>query len=292
MKTLILVLLLAFSFTAYADECDNHLAYASSTPVIVSTTAGNSAQNGAVAYSIYNPFACLSTGVAFAVKAIDSSVTHHYGFALVGVNGDSTPGLVYGTTGAVTGPTFTTAGVGGVQALPWQGGPVMLPVGMYMLVLGTTCSSSCAQLFGDARQGHFYSFIYPNASSNTPWTFNSTGFSGFSATNVPEVALSLDSAATQTISGTTATVFTTVTNIGHIYPGGVITVQGVTTRGATPLNCIGCLVLSVNTSTGAISYAIPASTSFSGPINNGATLAVSPVMVQQANFVAPTALIY
>jgi hypothetical protein len=29
-----------------------------------------------------------------------------------------------------------------------------------------------------------------------------------------------------------------------------------------------------------------------GPINNGATLAVSPVMVQQAKFVAPTALIY
>lgn len=292
MKTLILILLFAFSAAAYADECDNHLAYASSSSVAVSTTAGNSAQNGAVAYSIYNPFPCLSTGVAFPIKVIDSLATHYYGFALVGVNGNSTPGMVYATTGAVTGPAFTAGGVGNVQALPWQGGPVMLPVGMYMLVLGTTCSSSCAQLFGDARQGYFYSFIYPNTSANTPWTFNSAGFSGFSATNVPQVEMSLDPSATQTISGTTATVFTTVSNVGHIYPGGVITVQGVTTGGATPLNCIGCPVVSVNTSNGAITYTIPAATPFSDTINNGATLAVSPVMVQQAKFVAPTTLIY
>jgi len=179
-----------------------------------------------------------------------------------------------------------------VQALPWQGGPVTLPVGMYMVVLGTTCSTTCAQLYGDAIWGHFYSFIYPNTAANSPWTFNSAGFSGFSPANVPQVSMALDSNANQTIAGTTATVIPTPTNVGHVFVGGVVTVQGVTTGGATALNCAGCLVTAVNNSTGAISYSIPSTMPFSGPINNGATIAVSPVMMQQAKFVAPTALIY
>jgi hypothetical protein len=104
--------------------------------------------------------------------------------------------------------------------------------------------------------------------------------------------MSLSSSFTQTIAGTTATVIPTVTNVGHVFVGSVITVQGLTTSGATALNCTGCLVTAVNTSTGAISYTIPSSMPFSGSINAGATLAVSPVMVQQAKFVAPTALIY
>jgi len=105
--------------------------------------------------------------------------------------------------------------------------------------------------------------------------------------------MALDSSANQTIAGTTATVIPTPTNVGHVFVGGVVTVQGVTTGGATALNCTGCLVTAVNNSTGAISYTITTSTlPFSGPINSGATLAVSPVMVQQAKFVAPTALIY
>lgn len=292
MKNIILFPLLALSVAAYADQCEDHLAYASSGTVVVSTAIGSSAQNGAVAYAIFNPFPCTSTGVAFPIKTVDSSSSNYYGFALVGVNGNTTPGMIYATTGAVTGPAFTAAGANYVQALPWQGGPIMLPVGMYMVVLGTTCSTSCAQLFGDANLGHFYSFIYPNTSANTPWTFNSAGFSGFSPANVPQVSLSLSSSFTQTIVGNTATVIPTVTNVAHVYVGGVITVQGVTTSGAAAMNCTGCLVTAVNTSNGAISYTVSGTLPFSGPINSGATLAVSPVMMQQAKFVAPTALIY
>jgi hypothetical protein len=292
MKNIILFPLLVLSIAAYADQCEGHLAYASSGTVVVSTAIGSAAQNGAVAYAIFNPFACMSTGIAFPIKTVDSSVSNYYGFALVGVNGNTTPGTIYATTGAVTGPAFTSAGANGVQALPWQGGPIMLPVGIYMVVLGTTCSTSCAQLFGDANFGHFYSFIYPNTSASTPWTFNSAGFSGFSPANVPQVSLSLSSSATQTIVGNTATVIPTVTNVAHVYVGGAITVQGVTTSGATALNCTGCLVTAVNPSTGAISYTVSGALPFSGPINSGATLSVSPVMVQQARFVAPTALIY
>jgi hypothetical protein len=292
MKNIILFPLLALSVAAYADQCEDHLAYASSGTVVVSTAIGSSAQNGAVAYAIFNPFPCTSTGVAFPIKTVDASSSNYYGFALVGVNGNTTPGMMYATTGAVTGPAFTAAGANSVQALPWQGGPIMLPVGMYMVVLGTTCSTSCAQLFGDANWGHFYSFIYPNTSANTPWTFNSAGFSGFSPANVPQVSLSLSSSFTQTITGNTATVIPTVTNVAHVYVGGVITVQGVTTSGAAAMNCTGCLVTAVNTSNGAISYTVSGALPFSGPINSGATLAVSPVMVQQAKFVAPTALIY
>jgi hypothetical protein len=58
------------------------------------------------------------------------------------------------------------------------------------------------------------------------------------------------------------------------------------------MNCTGCVVTAVDTSTGAISYTDSGALPFSGSINIGATLAVSPVMVQQAKFVAPTALIY
>lgn len=106
------------------------------------------------------------------------------------------------------------------------------------------------------------------------------------------MSLSLSSSFTQTIVGNTATVIPTVTNVAHVYVGGVITVQGVTTSGAAAMNCTGCLVTAVNTSNGAISYTVSGTLPFSGPINSGATLAVSPVMVQQAKFVAPTALIY
>jgi hypothetical protein len=293
MKNIVtLFVLLILSVAASADQCEGHLAYASSGTAMVSTATGKSAQNGAVAYAIFNPFPCTSTGIAFPIRTVDSSSSNYYGFALVGVNGNATPGMIYATTGAVTGPAFTAAGVGNVQALPWQGGPVTVPVGMYMVVLGTTCSTTCAQLYGDANWGHFYSFIYTNTAANTPWTFNSAGFSGFSPTNVPQVSMTLDSNANQTIAGTTATVIPTPTNVGHVFAGGVVTVEGVTTGGATALNCTGCLVTAVNNSTGAISYTIPSTMPFSGPINNGATLAVSPVMVQQAKFVAPTALIY
>jgi hypothetical protein len=289
-----LFVLLILSVAAFADQCEGHLAYASSGTATASTAIGRSAQNGVVAYAIYNPFQCTSTGIAFPIRVVDSSSSNYYGFALVGVNGNTTPGMIYATTGAVTGPAFTAAGVGNVEALPWQGGPVTLPVGMYMVVLGTTCSSTttCAQLYGDATWGHFYSFIYGNTSANTPWTFNSAGFSGFSPTNLPQVSMGLDSNANQTIAGTTATVIPAPTNVGHVFVGGVVTVQGVTTGGATALNCTGCLVTAVNNSTGAISYTIPSTMPFSGPINNGATIAVSPVLVQQAKFVAPTALIY
>jgi hypothetical protein len=292
MKKFILLALLALPVAAYADECENHLAYASSGTVTVSTAIGSSAQNGAVAYAIFNPFPCTSTGIAFPIKTVDSSSSNYYGFALVGVNGNTTPGMIYATTGAITGPAFTAAGANNVQALPWQGGPITLPVGMYMVVLGTTCSTSCAQLFGDAIWGHFYSFIYPDTAANTPWAFNSAGFSGFSSTNVPQVSLSLSSSLTQTIEGNTATVIPAVTNVAHVYVGGVITVQGVTTSGAAAMNCTGCPVTAVNSSNGAISYTVSGTLPFSGPINSGATLAVSPVMVQQAKFVAPTALIY
>jgi len=287
-----LVVLIFLSVAAYADQCDNHLAYASSGTAVVSTAIGAAAQNGAVAFAIFNPFPCTSTGIAFPLKTVDPSSSNYYGVALVGVNGNTTPGMMYASTGALTGPAFTAAGANNVQSLAWQGGPVSLPVGMYMVVLGTTCTTSCAQLFGDATWGHFYSFVYPNTSANTPWTFNSAGFSGFSPTNVPQVSMSLSSSFTQTISGTTATVIPTVTNVGHVFAGSVITVQGVTISSATALNCTGCMVTAVNTSTGAISYAIPSSLPFSGTINTGATLAVSPVMVQQAKFVAPTALVY
>jgi hypothetical protein len=287
-----LLVLLFFSVAAYADQCDNHLAFASSGTATVSTANGGAAQNGAVAYAVFNPFPCTSTGIAFPIKTVDSSILNYYGFALVGVNGNTTPGMIYATTGPLTGPAFTAAGANNVQALPWQGGPISLPVGMYMVVLGTTCSASCAQLFGDANWGHFNSFVYPNTSANTPWTFNSAGFSGFSSLNVPQVSLSLSPSFTQTITGTIATVIPTLTNVAHVYVGAVITVQGVITSGATAMNCTGCLVTAVNTSTGAISYTIPSSMPFSGTINAGATLAVSPVMVQQAKFVAPTALIY
>ena len=104
--------------------------------------------------------------------------------------------------------------------------------------------------------------------------------------------MTLDSNATQTIAGTTATVIPTPANVGNVFVGGVVTVQGVTTGGATALNCTGCLVTAVNNSAGTISYTTTFTMPFSGPINSGATLAVSPVMVQQAKFVAPTALIY
>jgi hypothetical protein len=293
MKRVTVFAFLLISVSAYADECENHLAYASAGTSVVSTANGQSAQNGAVAYAIFNPFPCTSTGIAFPIKVVDSSSSNYYGFALVGVRGNVTPGLVYATTGALTGPAFTSSGVGGVQALQWQGGPISLPVGMYMLVLGTTCPSTCAQLFGDSTYGHFYSFIYPNTSANDPWTFNSAGFSGFSSVNMPQVLMNLDPNSTQTIMGTTATVIPTGTNVANVFVSGVITVQGVTTSGANGFNCTGCVVTAVNTSTGAISYTVPSTAQpFSGNINSGATLAVSPVMMQQAKFVAPTALIY
>jgi len=292
MKTSICLVILALSIAAYADQCDDHLAFATSGTATVSTARGASAQNGAAAYAIYNPFQCTSTGIAFVIRAVDSSTANYYGFALVGVDGNAIPGLVYGTTGAVTGAAFTAAGARYVQALAWVGGPVVLPVGMYMLVLGTTCSSTCAELFGDAYLGHFYSFISPDTAPNAPWTFSAAGFSGFSSGNVPEVCLALDAGATQTIIGNTATVITAIPQVGHIHVTGVISVRGVTTSGATALNCIGCQVTAVNTTTGAISYTVQSTTSFSGAINSGATLDVSPVIVQVAQLVAPTALIY
>jgi hypothetical protein len=292
MRKFISLALFAFSVAAYADQCEDHLAFATSGTATVSTANGKSAQNGVVAYALFNSFPCTSSGIAFAIKAIDSSTSNYYGFALVGVNGNAIPGMVYGNTGAVTGAAFTSARANNVQALTWNAGPITLPVGMYMLVLGTTCSSACAQLFGDSSLGYFYSFIYPDTAANTPWTFSSGGFSGFSSLNVPQVSLSLSTSATQTILGTTATVTPTVTNVGHIYVGAVISVQGVTTSGATAMNCTGCLVTAVDVSSGAISYTISSATQFSGTINSGATLAVSPVMVQQAKFVAPTALVY
>ena len=61
-----------------------------------------------------------------------------------------------------------------------------------------------------------------------------------------------------------ATVIPTSTNVAHVFVGGVVTVQGVTTGGATALNCTGCLVTAVNNSTGAISYTIASTMPFSG----------------------------
>jgi hypothetical protein len=293
MRTILLLGLLAASVVAHADQCDDHLAFASSGTVTVSTIPGSSAQNGAVAYAIFNPFVCVSKGIAYAIRTVDSSVTNYYGFAIVGVNGNTVPGTVYASTGPITGAAFTSAGVGNAGSLWWAGGPVTLPVGMYMVVLGTTCSSSCAQLFGDASFGHFYSFVFADTSANSPWTFDSSGFSGFSAANVPQVSLTLSTTATQTISGNLATVTTNSAYFAHIYVGGVVSVQGVTTPTATAMNCSGCLVKAINNTTGAITYRLPSSAaSFSGTVNAGTILAVSPVMVQQARFVAPTALIF
>lgn len=293
MRKILWLGLLAASVAAHADQCDDHLAFASSGTVTVSTITGSSAQNGAVAYAIFNPFACVSKGIAYAVKTVDTSVTNYYGFAIVGVNGNALPGTVYASTGPITGAAFTSAGAGNVGAQWWTGGPVTLPAGMYMVVLGTTCSSSCAQLFGDAAFGHFYSFIFADTSADSPWAFDSSGFSGFSAANVPQVSLALSTTATQTISGNLATVTTNSAYVAHIHVGGTVIVQGVTTAGATAMNCTGCLVTAIDNTTGAISYRLPSSAaSFSGTVNAGTTLAVSPVMVQQARFVAPTALIF
>lgn len=297
------------SGTAHADMCQIHTAYATAGTVTVSTAAHSSAQNGVVGYGFFNAFVCTTTGIAFAVKNLDPSTMNSYGFALVGVNGNAIPGTVYATTGPVNGPTFTGNRVGGVQSLAWTNGPIHnLPVGLYMLVLGAYCSQTCtAQLYGDAAFGQFYPFIYADTSTNFPWTFSSsTGFSGFTS-SAPAVSLDLSASAPQIISGTTATVTLNSTLIGHIYYGATISVQGVATRGATGLNCTSCIVTGVSLSSGKVSYTLPSSGFFSGNINSGATLSVSPVLVEQTEygsppstsvlcsqgcFVAPSALIY
>jgi hypothetical protein len=298
---------LALALTvAQADECQIHTAYATSGTVTVSTAAGTSAQNGVVGYAFFNAFPCTTTGVAYIVKASDPSTANYYGFALVGVNGGATPGFQYATTGGVDGPVFSGTNVlnGDVlRSLPWSGGPVQnLPVGIYMLVLGTTCSSACALLWGDASVGQFYPFIYADTSPTTPWTFSSAGFSGFSSSTTPAVSIDLSTNATQNISGTTATVTLNSILIGHIYVGATISVQGVTTAGATALNCTSCRVTAVVPSTATVSYTLPSSATFLGTVCDGATLSVSPVIVGETGsgcsnkaspcIVAPTALIY
>jgi len=93
-----LFVLLILSVAAFADQCEGHLAYASSGTALVSTAIGKAAQNGVVAYAIFNPFPCTSTGIAFPIRTVDSSSSNYYGFALVGVNGNTTPGMIYATT--------------------------------------------------------------------------------------------------------------------------------------------------------------------------------------------------
>lgn len=292
------VLLSLASIAAHADECQVHSAYATSGTATVSTAAGYSAQNGVVAYAFFNPFVCTTTGVAFAVKTVDS--LHHYGFALVGVNGNATPGQVYATTGALTGTNFTQAGANNVQSLAWSGGSHSLPVGVYMLMLGTDCSSSCAAIYGDAALGQFYPFIYADTSGSTPWIFSSSsGFCNGSSCTAPSVSIPLSTTATQTISGTTATVTLNTLIIGHIYAGATISVSGVTGSGVG-LNCTSCTVTLVTPTTGKVEYTVP-SGSFSGTVSSG-SLSVSPVLetetgsqcLNNANpcFVAPTVLIY
>jgi hypothetical protein len=298
MKTLTLsTLLFLASLVAQADECQVHTAYATSGTVTASTASGSSAQNGVVGYAFFNPFVCTTTGVAVAIEKADTSTTNYYGFALVGVNGNATAGNVYATTGPVTGKNFTNAGANGVQSIPWLNGPITnLPVGVYMLVLGTTCSSSCAELYGDASLGQFYPLIYADTTTGSPWAFSSS--SGFNATDfssyIPSVSISLSTTAKQYImSGSPSNIAVVTLNttiIGHIYTGATISVQGVTGAGSG-LNCVSCIVYSVSPSTGVVEYYVPSATWSGGTVIAG-TLSVSPVLVQQAGFVAPTALIY
>ena len=289
----VIALLVVAPAVAYADACQNHTAFATTGTVTAGTGKNMSVPFGVVGYAFFNPYACTTNGIAFVIQALDTSTSNFYGFALVGVNGNATPGLVYASTTPVNGPGFTSAGMGGVQSLLWSGGPVNLPVGTYFLALGTTCSTApCAALYGDALTGQFYPFIYPDTAANSPWTFTSGGFSGFGAATTPQISVPLSTTAAQNITGTTATVTLTSFILGHIYAGATISVQGVTTGGGgTGLNCTSCIVVSVSPSTGVVKYTVPAG-SFNGTVNSGATLSVSPVLGQQAGTVAPTALIY
>lgn len=293
--TLMIAAVLALALIdARADECQNHTAYATTGTVTAGTGNGMSVPFGVVGYAFFNPYVCTTNGVAFVIQTADSSTSNSYGFALVGVNGNATAGRVYAYTTPVNGPGFTGAGAKNVQSLPWSAGPTPLLVGTYMLTLGTTCSTApCAALYGDSTLGQFYPFIYADTAANTPWAFTSAGFdfSKFSA-GVVAVSIPLSTTALQNITGTTATVTLSTLIVGHIYVGATISVQGVTTGGGgTGLNCVSCTVTSIAHWRGVVKYTVP-SGSFNGTVNSGATLSVSPVLVQQVGFVAPTVLIY
>ena len=136
-------------------------------------------------------------------------------------------------------------------------------------------------------KGAWYWAIAANKSSSPFWTFSSSGFSGFTAANLPANNLTLSTTG-NSITTTTATVTVTTAQVSHIYPSATyITVSGVTTGGATGLNCANCLVTAVTPgiSTSTISYTVPSS-SWSGTINGGNVFA-PPSMAGQSGLTPP-----
>jgi hypothetical protein len=298
MRKLVLLTMVLFSsvLLTLGQECgagETLINHADAQAGKITTASGGSAQKGVVLYGFYNSYSCTTQAIAYIVDTVDSSSSNYYGFAII-----DTSGNVVFTTAATVGTQFSPA-AGAAASLPWTASGT-LPVGQFFLAVGTTCSASCATLWGDVGFGEFYWAIAPDTSLNTPWTFSSSGFSGFSSTNVPVINLTLSSSATQTVSGSgcpgspcTAQITVTQATVSHVYPGAYITVSGVTTSGATALNCTNCAVTAVSPSTSQISYTTTGA-SFSGTINSVpvATMTIPPSLPATAGFTPPTVMYY
>jgi hypothetical protein len=163
-----------------------HLSLATAGSSTVSTSTGF----GVVMFGMSNPASCVTQGVAYIVGATsDPSTADYYGWALVCVNVPGCAGgTVVATTGSVTGAIFSPVAKVS-QFLNWTtctpSCPVTIQPGIYGLVLGTTCSSSCATLYGDVARGSWYPFVQAGTgtSGSYPWSFGNGGFGVFA--NVP-----------------------------------------------------------------------------------------------------------
>jgi hypothetical protein len=188
-------LLTFLTFTAFAQtpQCNIHPNWADSGTATISTATTKEAQNGVAFYGFYNAYTCVTTGIAYIVNARDtttaaSCVTGNcYGFALVCVSGCSAgAGVQVAQTGFANGKTFSPHSSASAN-LVWSA-PATLDPGIYGFAVGTNCNTGCATLFGDALFGAFYAFLQADSSTNFPWKFDDTGFSGFASGTMPATA--------------------------------------------------------------------------------------------------------
>ena len=179
-KLTLILALLAGSCHAQTPSCGAiHPVAGTAGSAVLSTVSANkprsAAENGVVLFGIYIPYSCVATGIAYIVGTADNTVDHLYGFGLLCAAGCSGVGTLVAQTGALHGSTVAAHTTS--HNLAWSGGAVTLQPGIYALAVGSDCSSNCAMLRGDADSGAFYAFIVPNSGTNTPWRFDSSGFS-------------------------------------------------------------------------------------------------------------------
>jgi hypothetical protein len=230
MNRLILLLALLCGTQAFAlPECganQSKFVQAAAGAATMTNAALGTALNNVVVYGYYNDYACTSTNVAYQVTTADNTATNNYGLAILGPAGGTPPC----TTGALLGSTFAPS-TGGIQQT-WSGGTCNVPQGQVFLAVGSTCVSACAVLAGDCAKCQWFWNIAANRAANTPWTFNGSGFSGFTSANLPISTLTLSTASTDTIVTNTYSITSTsisgslTTYTGTITGGGASALAG------------------------------------------------------------------